>query len=100
MTIYKNSTAVTNLTAAASGCLLASLNFPNTFYREKIKTIFEAYTVRNHMLKFHYPLTIYKNSTAVTNLTAATSGGLLASLNFSITFYRKMLKKIFEVKSS
>ena len=95
VTFYKKSTAVKNLTAATSRWLLASLNFTFSFYRELMNTIFESYTVRSHVWKFHYPVTINKNSTAVTNLTAATSGSL-ESLNFTITFYRKMLKTIFE----
>ena len=96
VTIYKNSTAVTILTAATSRCLLAPLNFPITFYRKLYKTTFEAYTVRNHVWKFHWPVTIYKNSTAVKILAAATSRCLLAPLNFPITFYRKLYKTFFE----
>ena len=67
MTIYKNSTAVSNFTAAISGCLLASLNFLITFYREMINITFEAYAVRSNVLKFNNPVTIFKNSTDVTN---------------------------------
>ena len=53
------------------------------------KTTFEAYTELDHVWKFHFLVTIHKNSTAVTtNLTAATS--------FTITFYRKLLKTPFE----
>ena len=96
VTFFKNSTAVTNLTAATIRCLLASLNCPITFYRKMLKTTFEAYIVWNHEWKFDCPVTIYKNSTAGTNLTATTSRCLLASLNFPITFYREMTKTICE----
>ena len=94
--LHKKSTAVTNLTAATSRCLLASLNFPITFYRKLFKITFEAYTVRDRVWKFHCPVTIYKKSKAVTILTAAISRCLLASLNFPITFYRKLFKPTFE----
>ena len=143
--LYKNSTAVINLTAVTKWLPFGILDFPITFYRDIIwqflklillgiicenfialwqftkiqqllqikqlqpvvtfwhpwifplhftekwfKTIFEAYDVRNHVWKFHCPVTIYKNSTAVTILTAATSRWLLASLNFPMTFNKEM----------
>ena len=72
VTIYKNSTAVTILTAATSRCLLASLNFPIMFYRKLCKTTFEAYTVRNHVWTFHCPMACnsWKKSTVAKMLAA------------------------------
>ena len=61
------------------------------FYRKMLKIIFEAYTVWNHVWKLHCPVTNYKNSTAVTNLTAATSG---AFGHPWIRFCRKMCENL------